>query len=129
MKTKQCTKCNEVKSVDLFPSCIGRFNKPYIRNVCKSCKAKSYKEWKHSSIEVRQQIRENEKKYRRSKKSKIAANNLQKKQWAELRDYPIIRCLLQSEKELSIKDITPELIELKRKQLKLYRLCQELKRK
>lgn len=148
MKTKQCTKCNEIKSLSEF-----NFNKKLKDgrgNTCKFCyniyqkKINGTEEKKLKRKKITFENKEKNKLYRIQNKEKIAIN---KKIWKlnnheiysayhkriskfhieNLTDLYIISLLKSKINKSKLIEIPQELIELKRIQLKTFRLCQQLK--
>jgi len=116
METKKCTKCGEVKALTEFRRAKNR--KAGFTSICKVCKKAQTKNYKAI-------YRDNQKK----KRAKWYADNPEKvlvrkdKRIIEITD-----SLVASYLKVSVKECPPELLELKREQLKLHRLTKQLKK-
>lgn len=130
---KRCTKCGEVKDVGEFSK--GTRTRDGLKGYCKQCHAIYYAWWYSNNRTARKaysreyskknktRIREREKscldKYRTRKRK--SNNHFAKEGRKELSDRYMKRLLVQRTR-LSYSDIPPELVELKREQMKLGRL-------
>jgi len=140
MKTKNCIRCKKVKQLDEFPTYIDNRRKGvvyYIR-FCRPC----YSAYRKST---RSRDQEYQKKYRDANKEKIKKRN---KKYADMRyrtnrekvckmqvkyqrvykenlSNGYIKRLLTKNNDLTHADITPEYVELKRKEVLLKRFLKE----
>ena len=114
MDTKRCTKCGEIKTAD----CFGRRGKS-LRSWCKACMAARDKEY-YAANQEKEAARH--KKYRNENKEKVAARH---KRYIDEISPSYVKSLLAASLGIDKKDITPQLIELKTKQIKLTRLIKE----
>ena len=123
MDTKICSKCGEEKTLDLFVKNSNR---------CKVCKAKHHKKYDEENKEkiairrakYHQKNKIAAKNWRKKNKAHIQERNrIQRKQMrADLGNKYIIKALQKQIKGLPKEYITEEIIDLKRKQLQLYRI-------
>lgn len=83
MKSKACTKCNEVKSLNNFPL---RKDTGKYRNHCKECGKQYHKKWEEDN---RDYVNRKSKEYARKNPEKIKANNKKYRQnnYDKIREY------------------------------------------
>jgi len=145
METKQCTGCKEFKHFSNYDWSIKKKangdDYVYHLSKCKPCekerkrlhaakkfKSGAYDEYRkkyYSKPESREAIRNWQK--RNPEKLRAIVEKYRIKSRDKLNDYYVKACIASNTKGLAFKDITPELVEMKRKQLKLYRNVKENK--
>lgn len=127
MNTKICTKCKEDKPLEKFAK---HKRKPGKSSWCKAC-IREYGKKYRDCPEKRERIILKQKKWRESNRLRCKKSNSETylKSRKELSDHYIKLLLSDSGSEFNLlyRDITPELINLKRKQLKLKRDVKERK--
>tara|TARA_R110002126_G_C10392697_1_gene495196 strand:- start:155 stop:568 length:414 start_codon:yes stop_codon:yes gene_type:complete len=133
MELKTCSKCEEIKPMNNYRVYTPKpkYNKkPYRYNMCNSCVAKR----QTKNIQIRKdcdpEFKEKHNNYyrRRAKTEKVLIymREQNKKYYDDLPDWKIINLIKQgSLKGVDSKDIPQELIEIKRKQLKLHRYVKD----
>ncbi len=119
METKICTKCHKEypATTEYFYKCS--WGKNGLNSSCKKCRIAASKEYRHTPEgaknrylqRVRWSIKYPEKHKYLSRKNKLNAVR-------DLKDY-YIACKLN----MSVKDLTPEIIETQRNIIKIKRLC------
>jgi len=134
METKKCTKCGEEKELNEFPNCkTGKNGK---HSACKKCHRQYQRDRYASSPEkVKASVKSWDaanKERRNSKRSALREANPEKVKAARsaqksrdvinLSSYYVAGLM-----GLATGDCTPELIELKREQLRIHRLTKQLK--
>ena len=119
METKKCTDCGIEKQLDDFGACKKiRSGK---KSQCLECIRKRVKIWNDNNREkIRMQHRTNRKFH--AKPSAEKTKELAKKRQEMLTDAYVANIL-----KVPVKNIPPELIQLKREQLRIYRLTKQLK--
>lgn len=135
--TKRCTKCGEVKPAGLFNT-YPHEGKRYFRSLCRTCQAKQEKKYRE----------ENSEKYRERKKRSearhIEAKRMRQKAW-RIKNIEKARAIakrqgvsafqritnsyIANSLKIPVKDLPPEIIELKRQQLQVIRAVKQLKEK
>ncbi len=110
MDTKRCSKCGEVKEVEEFRK---------THNQCKNCIGLLRKKYDFLN---REKINERQRKY---VKNNRARNNRDKGKYIAKMSSRYIDALIKH--QLRIEDITPEMIDIKRQQIIIYRLLKEAK--
>lgn len=130
-ETKKCTKCGEVKAMSQFHKDRYRFDG--VNSICKECiKEKTSSYYKKNKEKQKERVLkwrlENKEAYsesqRKWKEKNIGKENERKRNAGfDLKDSYIVGTL-----RIPAKDCTPELIELKREQLRIQRLTKQLKK-
>ena len=129
METKKCTKCGEEKSLTEFRKYVkGRS----YNNFCKACLASRAKTWRENNKEKVSALRKVSRAKNREKNCAVSM--------AWYKDNSEREIAKKKEKTsglhggyvaqrlgLPLAECTPELIELKREQLRIYRLTKQLK--
>ena len=117
MKTKRCPKCGQIKRLSEFYK--HKRNKDGKTSFCKSCCNARSTRYRENNPE---KVRASRKRYRENNPEKIKADL--KKGRDEL--YPsYVKSLIRNQTGLNKEQITPDMIELKRQNLKLKRLLKE----
>lgn len=139
METKKCTKCGEDKA-------LTEFSKHHAK--CKECRAMYAREWRDKNIEKaiaaeRDRYR-NKGKHRAKERRKEKFESIKKiekeyriknhekiKEQIAINNKKHSECLsnsyISSRLKIKVNDCPPELIELKREQLRIHRLTKQLK--
>ena len=111
--TRVCRKCGQEKPLEEFAKnkeCVlGR------THTCKQCEAEKYRKWREANLE---KARESVRKWRESNREKV--REWARKSWHRMADN-INDSYLKSQLKKCDLPITPETVEYKRIQLKLYR--------
>lgn len=142
--TKVCTKCGECKAVTEFNKQAGRMLG--IASNCKICRAKAKNKWKFANPEkVRAYdaaTRKNKPEMMLSKRAKYKANNPEAvraslakyqennneaiQERARFRVASLCKLYVAQRLGVRVADCSPELIDMKREQLTIYRLTKQI---
>lgn len=129
METKICNKCLGEKDEKEYHKIQGK----RLYNICKSCKSKKDKErWnrdkdkkKESNNKRTKRHYQNNQRYYKDKATKWKKDNEYNKRKIQRLDDTYIKDIIIAGTSLKAKDVPRELIELKRKQIKLRRNVKE----
>lgn len=120
METKKCSRCGEVKALMDFGNC--RSNSSGKHYECKKCHAIETKNWRAK----------NKNKTQEYSRDWLLKNKNKSREAKRLNEEKNRNCLsdryVSSKLGLSIHDCSPELLELKREQLRIKRLIKQLKK-
>lgn len=146
METKKCSKCGEVKPPSEFG--LDRSKKHGLANQCKRCKGATSNAWREKNRERnraneraweernRGHIRERQRARYRADPEKAKAPT---EAWVRANPEKVLavakrardgltKAYIASKLRIPVRDLTPELLALKREQLALKRLSREIKR-
>ena len=129
MKTKTCSTCGETKSLDNYYK--DKKASDGLVFQCKKCydiRIKNYNS-KPSSIKKRREYQKRRSKTLKAKKYSAIYHRKWRKERSLDNDAYISRLITHKSPELEKKDITKEMLELKRKHLKMCRALREMKKK
>jgi hypothetical protein len=125
METKQCTKCSKIQPLSGYGRQMYKTGYKY-RTICKACTAIYRKIYRNSDLgkATLKKYADSGQRYQSYLKNKEKYLNTKAIYRKELSDQ-YVKKVISRHSNLGFKDITPELIEMKRKQLKLYRDVKE----
>lgn len=133
METKKCAKCGEVKSTDSFANRTRKRKDgttyTELHCYCRKCRNKIVDDYRRTNKAARQRKNKTDSARRKARRRldpeydeflRKRSRETNAREARELSNVYVKRILV-SRSELSCEEVTPELIGLKRKQLKLYR--------
>jgi len=118
--TKKCFKCGVIKDITMY--FIDRNSKSGRRGDCKPCNIKSTNKWRKANIG---KVRKRERTYKKSPVQKLRSKRLSAKNRDDLSDMYIRSLIVKKDKNLKSSDVSDELVELWRLNLKLKRLLRK----